>query len=52
MMPLSLLVPFQSLSHLLALIFVTVNIIEYCCCCCCQLVLSVIVHAMKRQSCI
>lgn len=50
MMPLSLLVPFQSLSHLLALIFVTINIIEYCCCC--QLVLSVIVHAMKRQSCI
>lgn len=49
MMPLSLLVPFQSLSHLLALIFVTVSIIEYCCC---QLVLSVIVHAMKRQSCI
>lgn len=50
MMPLSLLVPFQSLSHLLALIFITVSIIEYCFCC--QLVLSVIVHAMKRQSCI
>lgn len=35
----------------IVLITITINIIAYCCCCC-QLILSMIVHAMKRQPCI
>lgn len=47
----------MALSRLVAvvivLIIITINIISYCCCCCCcQLVLSVIVHAMKSHPCI
>lgn len=43
----------RSVAVVIVLIIITINIISYCCCfSCCQLVLSMIVHAMKSHPCI
>lgn len=57
MMALSRLVSTQVINIVAAvivLISITINITAYCCCCCCccQLLLSMIVHAMKSHPCI